>query len=77
MQRLHPSSVSSTLLHHTHVACAHTIDTHDRRSLEFSDHDCFEQGPGGCDAIDWEQSQASYLRQILVARVYEVAVRLR
>jgi len=32
------------------------------------------QGPGGCTAIDWEQSSASYLRQILLANVYDVAI---
>jgi hypothetical protein len=35
----------------------------------------FEQGPGGCAAIDWDNSLSSYLRHILVARVYDVAVR--
>lgn len=32
------------------------------------------QGPGGCAAIDWDNSLSSYLRHILVARVYDVAI---
>lgn len=79
MQWLHPPSVSSaSLRYHTLVPGASCIALSTRRIAkqeELSDRGCFEQGPSGCDAIDWEQSQASYLRQILVARVYEVAVR--
>ena len=33
------------------------------------------QSDAGCSAIDWNNWQTSYLRQILLARVYEVAVR--
>lgn len=32
------------------------------------------QGATGCAAIDWDNWLTSYLRQILLARVYEVAV---
>lgn len=32
------------------------------------------QGATGCAAIDWDNWLTSYLRQILLARVYELAV---
>lgn len=38
---------------------------------------CAPQSNAGCAAIDWDNWQMSYLRLILLARVYEVAVRCR
>jgi hypothetical protein len=38
---------------------------------------CVRQGEGGCSKTLWRFDEAGYLRFILTARVYEVAVRTR
>jgi hypothetical protein len=36
----------------------------------------FMQGPSGCQQMLWRNQPGGYLREILTARVYDVAVRL-
>lgn len=37
-------------------------------------HACVAQGPAGCQQMQWRNEPGGYLREILTAKVYDVAV---